>query len=56
VTASDYVVELSDVQPSEVRLVIVELQAQKHWRHRGTVGVSAGNDALEVQVTTWHIP
>ncbi len=41
-TAAATYVELDDLQPGEVRVVSVELEADRYWRHEGTVAVSVG--------------
>ena len=56
VTEEVYEVALSEVQPGETRLVSLELQAQNYWRHRGTISVTAGSDAAEVEVASFVIP
>lgn len=42
VTDDAYYVQLTDVQPGEVRLVVVEMQAEQYWWHEGMVAIAAG--------------
>ena len=52
VTGEAYYVRFDDLQPGEVRLVQVELQADRYWRHNGSVAVAPGDadDAPDVVI------
>ena len=51
-TDEAYFVRLGDLRPGEVRLVQVELQADRYWRHNGSVVVAPGDvdDAPDVVI------
>lgn len=42
VTEDAYYVQLDDLQPGEVRLIAVDMQAERYWQHEGQVAVAAG--------------
>jgi len=52
VTGEAYYVRFDDLQPGEVRLGQVELQADRYWRHNGSVAVAPGDadDAPDVVI------
>lgn len=53
-----YEVELLDVQPGEVRLVVAELQGERYGRHRGAVEAyrPGSSDTARVAVSTIIFP
>lgn len=51
-----YEVELRDVQPGEERVISVEIQAERYWRHRGTVTATAGPDSVTARLETFTFP
>src|SRR4030088_475627 len=53
---SAYTVELTDVQPSESRLVSVELWGQDYGSHRGRIVVRRGTDSAIVHLRTLVFP
>lgn len=55
-TDQAYEVTLSNVAPGEVRLVSVQVQAEKYWRHRGYIEVDAGNGAARLDLSTLNFP
>jgi hypothetical protein len=55
-TKSAYTVDLTDVKPSESRLVSVELWGQDYGYHRGTVVARHGSDSAKVHLRTLVFP
>ena len=53
---SAYTVDLTDVKPSESRLVSVELWGQDYGSHRGTVVARHGTDSPIVHLSTFVFP
>jgi len=53
---SAYTVDLTDVKPSESRLVSVELWGQDYGTHRGTVVARHGTDSAIVHLSTFVFP
>ena len=53
---SAYTVDLTDVKPSESRLVSVELWGQDYGNHRGTVVARHGSDSAIVHLRTLVFP
>ncbi len=53
---SAYTVDLTDVRPSESRLVSVELWGQDYGNHRGTVTARRGSDSATVHLRTLVFP
>lgn len=51
-----YTVDLTDVQPSESRLVAVELWGQDYGRHPGSVIARAGSDSVVARFRTIVFP
>jgi hypothetical protein len=51
-----YLVELKDLQPGEVRLVAVELDAERYGRHRGQVTASYDGKAVTLELSTFVYP
>jgi hypothetical protein len=57
VTAADYIVELTDLQPQEVRIIAVEIQAENYWQHEGTItAVSDNNESVTLALNTFVFP
>jgi hypothetical protein len=55
-TKSAYTVDLTDVKPSESRLVAVELWGQDYGSHRGTIVAHHGSDSAIVHLRTLVFP
>jgi|ERR1700674_1516131 hypothetical protein len=53
---SAYTVELTDVKPTESRLISVELWGQDYGSHRGTVVARHGNESAIVHLKTLVFP
>jgi hypothetical protein len=53
---SAYTVDLTDIKPSESRLVSVELWGQEYGNHRGTIVASRGSDSAIVRLRTLVFP
>lgn len=51
-----YTVDLTDVKPSESRLVSVELWGQDYGNHRGTITARRGSDSAIVHLRTLVFP
>lgn len=52
-----YAVELLAIEPGERRLIRVELQAERYWRHTGDVAAWAiGGDTARIPVSTIIFP
>lgn len=54
----DYIMEISDLQPGETRVVTLTIQAEKYGLHRGVISTAApgeGSD-LELPVATFTFP
>lgn len=55
--AQAYMVPLTDVEPGEIRLVVVELQGERYGRHSGQVHVeTTSGDTLALPVHTLIYP
>jgi len=55
-TKTAYTVDLTDIQPSESRLVSVELWGQDYGNHRGTIVARHGSDSAIVHLRTLVFP
>src|SRR2546423_5707899 len=53
---SAYSVDLTNVKPSESRLISVELWGQDYGNHRGTITVRQGSDSAVVHIHTLIFP
>jgi hypothetical protein len=51
-----YTVDLTDVKPSESRLISVELWGQDYGNHRGTITAWRGSDSAIVHIRTLVFP
>lgn len=51
-----FATELIQLRPGETRVVTVELQAEKYWRHSGELRVWAGVDTARVTLRTFIYP
>ena len=57
VTGNEYQVELTDIGPDETQVVTVEIQAERYWRHSGTITASPGSgEPVEVEISTTVFP
>jgi hypothetical protein len=57
ITDVAYIVELSDLQPQETRIVSVQLQAEKYWRHEGEIMATFTETiGAEVSLRTFVFP
>lgn len=55
--ARPWEIELIDVRPGEVRHVVVEVDAQRYWRHSGrAIATSGGSDTASVTISTLIFP
>jgi hypothetical protein len=56
-TESDYLVEVSNLQPGETRVITATIQAEKYGMHRGSIstGPEDGGE-LEVSIATFTFP
>lgn len=57
VTGTTYVVELTDLQPGETRLILVSIQAEIYGNHQGTINVNPDSDnGLQASINTFTFP
>lgn len=57
VTDAAYIVELTDLQPQETRIISVQLQAEKYWQHKGEITATLTETAgVEVPLSTFVFP
>lgn len=57
ITDEAYVVELTDLQPGETRMVAASIQAETYGNHSGVITVTPENgEALQVTVGTFTFP
>ena len=58
ITGAAYVVEIADLQPREMRVISVEIQADDYWRQRGKItATSAGaGSGVEAGIETLVFP
>lgn len=57
ITGSNYIVEVSDLQPGETRVISATVQAENYGMHRGTIGLGPEEaQDLEVSVATFTFP
>jgi hypothetical protein len=51
-----YVVEISELQPGDERLVAIELHADRYGSHSGELLLSAGKDSVSLQLNSLIFP
>lgn len=52
-----YEVELTDLMPGDVRLIMVEIQGEAYWGHHGAISARhSDSDTAEVHVSTFIFP
>jgi hypothetical protein len=57
VTPERYRVEVPGLSAGEARVVTVDMQAERYWRHRGRVGASLpGGPPVSLPLETWVFP
>jgi hypothetical protein len=57
ITDSVYMVEITDLEPGETRVISVTIQAEKNGRHEGTITATPENSAgLQVSIVTVTFP
>jgi hypothetical protein len=57
VTEDVYLLELSDLQPGETRVISVSIQAEHYGSHRGTITAKPENgDAIQTSIYTLTFP
>ena len=57
VTAAAYRIHLTNVEPGQIRLVTIQLQAEHYWRQAGAIAVQAADgEPLVTQVSTFVFP
>lgn len=57
VTEEVYVVELTDLQPGQVQIVSLSIQAEKYGNHQGVITAKQGSDeGLQAHITTLTFP
>lgn len=57
ITATHHEVELTDIAPSESRMVIIELEAEHYGEHEGVISASADEaEPVELNISTLILP
>lgn len=57
ITEEDYIVEVTDLQPQETRIISVTVQAEKYGKHSGAITAAAENaEELRVLIDTLTFP
>lgn len=57
VTETVYIVELTNLQPGEVQVVSLSVQAEKYGNHQGVITVKPdGEEGLQARITTLTFP
>lgn len=52
-----YLVEMTDLQPQETRVISITIQAEEYGKHSGTISAAPeGSEGLQVQVDTITFP
>lgn len=49
-------VDLADLQPGQTKLVRIQIQGERYWRHAGELTTSGGPDTVRVPVSTLVFP
>ena len=52
----DFQIPLSQLGAGESRLIRIQLKAERYWRHRGELHVTAGSDTVRVLFSTIVYP
>lgn len=57
ITDTNYIVEVSDIQPGETRIISATIQAENYGMHRGIISIGPEDaEDLEVSVATFTFP
>lgn len=51
-----FVIDVLDLHAGEERAIRIELQAERYWRHEGSLSVAAAGDSVRVPLSTFIFP
>lgn len=54
--SGSFEVDLVDLPPGQTKLVRIEIQGERYWRHAGELTASSGPDTVRVPVSTFVFP